>query len=116
VTIRVASRGSTAVLTVHNHGKAIPPASLKTIFDPMVRSSEDQDHPGQSGSLGLGLLIVREVVIAHRGMVRVTSTNERGTTFRVSLPRYDKNERRPPRAATSPCRIRPHLGSLSAAS
>lgn len=38
------------------------------------------------GSLGLGLYIVREIVIAHRGTVEVTSTAEEGTTFTVRLP------------------------------
>ena len=40
-----------------------------------------------SGSIGLGLYIVREIVVAHGGMVEVASTTETGTTFTVRLPR-----------------------------
>ena len=44
-------------------------------------------------SLGLGLHIVREIVLAHGGTVSVKSTESEGTTFCVRLPR---------RAAASP--------------
>jgi signal transduction histidine kinase len=98
VTIRAVSSGRAAILSVHNHGKPIPPASLRTIFEPMVRSSDGQDA-GQSANLGMGLFIVRELVKAHGGTVRVTSTAESGTTFTVTLPQHEKSKRRPPRAA-----------------
>ncbi|HLK89145.1 MAG TPA: sensor histidine kinase [Polyangia bacterium] len=97
VTVRAVSNGSAAILTVHNHGKPIPPASLKRLFEPMVRLSDGQDF-GQSASLGMGLFIVRELVKAHGGTVAVTSTPEDGTTFRVTLPRHGRNQRKPPRS------------------
>jgi signal transduction histidine kinase len=91
VTIRAASTDTTAILTVHNHGKAIPRTSLKTIFDPMVRLSGGEYDTRQKAHLGLGLFIVRELVVAHGGKVLVTSTDG-GTTFTALLPRYEKGE------------------------
>jgi signal transduction histidine kinase len=38
-------------------------------------------------NLGLGLYIVREIVTAHHGDISVSSSEERGTTFRVQLPK-----------------------------
>jgi signal transduction histidine kinase len=40
-----------------------------------------------SEGLGLGLYIVRQLVLAHGGAIDVTSTDAEGTTFRVTLPR-----------------------------
>ena len=95
VTVRAASDGDRAVLTVHNLGPAIPATSLKTIFDPMVRSSTGRDYAGQARSLGLGLFIVRELVAAHGGTVSVASTETAGTTFTVRLPRRNQALRGP---------------------
>ena len=81
--------GSTVVLSVHNEGAPIPPDLLPTIFDPLkryaTRESAEQRTPG---SIGLGLYIVREIVVAKGGAVTVTSTAEEGTTFTVRIPRF----------------------------
>jgi signal transduction histidine kinase len=87
VMVRATAQDHTVSLTVHNFGPRIPDASLKIIFDPMVRSSTRDADAGPSRSLGLGLFIVRQIVSAHGGTVAVDSTEELGTTFTVSLPR-----------------------------
>ena len=38
-------------------------------------------------SLGRGLFIVREIVLAHGGTIAVESTAEAGTVFTIRLPR-----------------------------
>lgn len=43
---------------------------------------------GSSGNLGLGLYIADRIVNAHRGRIEVESSEERGTTFTVHLPRH----------------------------
>jgi signal transduction histidine kinase len=68
--------------TVHNAG-AIPEDVVNNIFDPF-RSSERR---ARAEGLGLGLYIVRQIVLAHGGSIEVTSTQEAGTTFRVALAR-----------------------------
>jgi signal transduction histidine kinase len=73
-------------LTVHNDGAPIPPEALPTIFDPLVRSA-DEELNGPTTSLGLGLFIVREVVKAHQGTIDVSSNEADGTMFTVVLPR-----------------------------
>ena len=79
--------GEEIIIEVHNQGPAIPPALLANIFEPMVRKSTGSEGRG-STSLGLGLHIAREIVLAHGGTVRVTSTTDAGTTFSVRLPRH----------------------------
>ena len=76
-------------IEVHNQG-SIPVETQASIFDPYQRgrSSEGQ----RSKSIGLGLFIANEIVKAHQGTISLSSTPERGTTFRLVIPR-----RPPPR-------------------
>jgi signal transduction histidine kinase len=76
-------RADAVTVQVHNHG-AIPPELLPTLFDPFRGSSAAR---GASRGLGLGLFIVHEIVRAHEGTVTVDSSDDRGTTFTVTLPR-----------------------------
>lgn len=75
-------------LTVHNEGEPIAEEAIGSIFDPLVRSAnEDVGIHNPSTSLGLGLFIVKEVVNAHGGSITVTSNIGDGTTFTVVLPK-----------------------------
>ena len=81
--------GEELVVEIHNEGRVIPRAMLTNIFEPMIRDAA----PGESGvstSLGLGLHIARQAVLAHCGTVSVKSTNRNGTTFTVRLPRHSE--------------------------
>jgi len=73
-------------LSVHNYGEPIPDDAIGTIFDPLVRSA-DEELGQPSTSLGLGLFIVKEVVTAHGGTIEVSSSETEGTLFSVMLPR-----------------------------
>jgi signal transduction histidine kinase len=79
---------STVVLRVHNEGAPIPLDLLPTIFDPLVRyATRESAAQRRPGSIGLGLYIVREIVVAKGGTVEVASTSQEGTTFTVRIPR-----------------------------
>ncbi|WP_202943205.1 sensor histidine kinase [Thiobacillus denitrificans] len=92
VGLSLASEGATAVLAVHNEGAPIPSELLATIFDPLVRYAPDAAVRRVPGSVGLGLYIVREIVVAHGGTVDVVSTAQEGTTFTARLPRAQPAE------------------------
>jgi signal transduction histidine kinase len=80
---------STVVMRIHNEGKPIPPEVLPTIFNPLVRYVTRESTERRSmGSIGLGLYIVREIVVAKGGTVEIASTAEEGTTFTVRIPRF----------------------------
>jgi signal transduction histidine kinase len=84
VEVRLATRGASAVLEVHNSGPAIPPELRAVLFEPYRRGPAKGRKPR---GLGLGLYITRQIVLAHGGDVAVTSSDEGGTTFAVTLPR-----------------------------
>ncbi|HEX8701983.1 MAG TPA: ATP-binding protein [Myxococcaceae bacterium] len=73
------------VLEVHNEGAPISEELLPRIFEPLERGAALVDQEGRS--IGLGLYIVRHLVLAHAGTVGVRSTAGEGTTFTVRLPR-----------------------------
>jgi signal transduction histidine kinase len=75
-------------LSVHNDGEPIAEEAIGSIFDPLVRTlNEEAGTNNPSTSLGLGLFIVKEVVNAHGGSITVTSNFGDGTTFTVVLPK-----------------------------
>ncbi|WP_053116835.1 sensor histidine kinase KdpD [Pseudomonas sp. P1.31] len=86
VTLTLQDEADAVCLSVHNFGTPIPEDALGTIFDPLVRSA-DEELGQPSTSLGLGLFIVREVVNAHGGTIEVSSSEADGTRFSVVLPR-----------------------------
>jgi signal transduction histidine kinase len=88
VGLSVHGDGPSVRLAVRNGGPPIPPDALPTIFDPLVRdAAPDARKPRRPGSIGLGLYIAREVVVAHGGVIDVQSFPEVGTVFSVRLPR-----------------------------
>jgi signal transduction histidine kinase len=75
-----------AVLEVANRGEAIPSERLPYLF-----SGAWQGRPeARRGGIGLGLLIAREIVLAHSGAVDIRSVEPDGTTVTVRLPRIPR--------------------------
>lgn len=71
-------------ISVHNLGKPIDAQETPTLFQQFHRSKSAQE--GSKGGWGLGLTLVKGVVDAHRGEIRVESKEGVGTTFILSLP------------------------------
>jgi signal transduction histidine kinase len=76
--------GSRAVISVRDTGAGIPAADLDHIFDRFARA--DPGRSRHTGGSGLGLSIVKAIVDAHGGEVRVSSAVGEGTTFEIFLP------------------------------
>lgn len=66
-----------------NLGETIPPEQLNEIFEPYY--VPERHGAKETGSVGLGLGIVKSIVDDHGGTVRMTSENEL-TTVVVELP------------------------------
>jgi hypothetical protein len=71
---------------VTNLGTPIPPDVLGKIFEPFRRGPTHE--PGGRRGLGLGLYIVRQIVLSHGGSVTAKSGADDGTVFTVRLPRH----------------------------
>jgi len=90
--VRIGAEGDlkNVSIIVSDNGIGIPLGEQDVIFEKFRRGSAvvETTTPGT----GLGLAIVRAVVEAHRGKVEVTSQVERGSTFRIILPRSRAEE------------------------
>jgi signal transduction histidine kinase len=91
VTVDVREQDGQVAIAVHNRGAVILPDQLDGIFNPMkVREAPTKASAGgPTGSLGLGLYIAERIVHAHGGRIGVESSEARGTTFTVYLPRHE---------------------------
>jgi signal transduction histidine kinase len=69
-------------LVILNKGPLLPPEEREAIFEPFRRGK----RPAGEG-LGLGLYIAKQIAEAHGGRISVESSAERGTSFKVWLPR-----------------------------
>ncbi|MFL5411114.1 MAG: sensor histidine kinase, partial [Myxococcales bacterium] len=72
------------LVTVHNQGTIIPAEEQAKLFKPFHRTHEAK--AGGERGWGLGLTVVRGIVEAHGGIVKVESYPKEGTTFTIDLP------------------------------
>jgi two-component system OmpR family sensor kinase len=70
-------------IRVRDHGIGIGAEDLERVFEPFFRT--DRSRTRATGGVGLGLTVVRRIVLAHGGSVRVESSKT-GTCFHVSVP------------------------------
>lgn len=72
------------VLSVEDNGVGISQKDLLHIFEPFYRAEQSRNR--QSGSSGLGLTIVSELVNLHAGRISIRSHLKHGTVVTVFLP------------------------------
>ena len=81
VVVRAAAEGDAASVSVADRGPGIAVKDHARIFESGVRL--DERRPGS----GLGLAVVRAIVEAHGGSLRLDSSPGEGSTFTITLPR-----------------------------
>ena len=82
ITIRTGSNDDHVWVEVEDSGRGIPPENLGRIFEPFFTTK-----PVGKGT-GLGLSLSYGIVKKHGGHIEVSSQINKGTTFRVVLPRH----------------------------
>ncbi|MBD3347333.1 MAG: PAS domain S-box protein [Chitinivibrionales bacterium] len=75
------SQGGYISFAVTDTGMGIEEERMNKIFDPF--------HTTKENGTGLGLAIVKKMVEYHSGHISVSSTPDKGTTFKVFLPRAE---------------------------
>lgn len=82
IVVEAGASDSAATLTVIDRGIGIPPEAQERIFGRFERAVSTRHY----GGLGLGLYVVRQLVEALGGTVRVDSRQGEGARFTVTLP------------------------------
>jgi signal transduction histidine kinase len=81
IIVRLKPEGPNVVVIVADNGAGMSPEVLGRMWEKLFTTK-----PVGKGT-GLGLAIVQRVVAEHRGSIAVSSTEGRGTEFRLSFPR-----------------------------
>ena len=81
------------LLEVSDEGRGISRDQLATVFDRFRQV--DQSNTRGKGGFGLGLYIVKSLVEAHNGDIKVDSEEGRGTKFTVFLPKRSRDQEQP---------------------
>ncbi len=90
VNIDLASDDETVNLSVADTGIGIPEEDRLNIFSRFYRV--DKARSREAGGSGLGLSIVHDAVIAHKGSITVGQNKPQGSVFTVSFPRPTSEE------------------------
>ncbi len=81
---RGALKGPTVTVDVIDRGDGIDPAHLPRLTERFYRV--DSHRSREMGGTGLGLAIVKHIVNRHRGRLRISSEQGKGSIFSVTLP------------------------------
>lgn len=84
ITISLTETHGRAILSVHNMGSYISPKDQGALFEQFKRAEEAKK--GEQRGWGIGLSLVKGLVEAHYGVIKVESDQRSGTTFIVEVP------------------------------
>lgn len=84
--VRISARttGARVELDVEDGGPGVSPADLPHVFEPFYRAEASRDR--RTGGVGLGLMLVRQVVEAHGGRASADNLPGGGLRVRLVLP------------------------------
>ena len=93
IVLRVSAAHHKAALEVTDNGAGIPADALPHVFERFYRA--DKNRSREIGGAGLGLSIVRSIVLAHGGTIDIQSVEGKGTVCRIELPLANDQEAYP---------------------
>ena len=73
-------------IRIRDTGKGISKENLPRIFDPFFTTKD------VGKGYGLGLFITHDIILRHKGTIRVESSPDKGTIFVISLPAAEPEE------------------------
>lgn len=98
ISVRVVRGGDEVVISVDDEGPGIPPADRRRVFEPFERLDR-RGSPKTSGA-GIGLAVVRDLVIAHAGRVWIEDAPTGGARVSIALRAIEASQRGEPAART----------------
>jgi signal transduction histidine kinase len=84
VAVRLERQGAYASVAVADRGIGIPEAALARLFQRFYRAPNVDER--QISGMGIGLFVVKEIIMLHDGTVEVESIEGQGSTFSFRLP------------------------------
>lgn len=88
ISVSVKSGDVMAAIAVRDTGIGLSPEERRMVFKRFWRAEESRQR--QSGGLGVGLAVVKEIVDRHGGWVQVEGRKGEGSCFTIHIPLYDE--------------------------
>lgn len=88
ITMRVKKGDIMASISVSDTGIGLTPEEAKMVFSRFWRADEGRNR--ESGGLGIGLSVVKEIIDRHGGWVHVEGKEGEGATFTLYIPLFDE--------------------------
>jgi signal transduction histidine kinase len=82
--VSVTRESGRVAIQVRDHGAGIPPAEQKKVFERFYRGTTSASS--RVKGTGIGLALVKNIVAAHDGEVRLESVHGVGSTFTILMP------------------------------
>ncbi|MGA0866605.1 MAG: sensor histidine kinase [Candidatus Nanopelagicaceae bacterium] len=86
ITVRIKEEENRTEVSVADDGPGMEPADQKRIFERFYRADSSRTRSVKTEGSGLGLSIVKAIMEAHGGDVRVESELGKGATFTLTFP------------------------------
>jgi signal transduction histidine kinase len=84
IKIELAVQSNSVDISIIDTGIGIPEADLPYIFERFYRAEKSRAR--ETGGTGIGLALVKQILLLHKGTINVLSVVGKGSTFVVSLP------------------------------
>ncbi|WP_020613584.1 sensor histidine kinase [Sediminispirochaeta bajacaliforniensis] len=88
VEVSCRKRREEIIIEFLDHGPGIPENDIDRVFEPFYRVDSSRDK--RTGGFGLGLYLVRKIVIAHDGFVELESGVGKGTLVRIRISQISR--------------------------
>lgn len=84
IKIELFVRNNSVEISIEDNGIGIPEEDLPFIFERFYRAEKSRAR--ETGGTGIGLALVKQILLLHDGTIQVNSTVGQGTKFIVNLP------------------------------
>ena len=92
IKVRVKRGETMASIAVQDTGIGLTPEEARMVFQRFWRADSGRDR--ESGGLGIGLTVVKQIVDRHDGWVQVEGRKGEGACFTIHIPLYNEREQR----------------------
>lgn len=85
IIIQISKNNNSVIISISDTGIGIPADEVERIFERLYRTKREREASESKGS-GMGLAIVKHILIAHNAKIEVNSIEKEGTKFEITLP------------------------------
>lgn len=84
ITWSVIKRGAVLTIRIKDEGAGIPEEKQQKVFELFHRIGDENTR--ETKGTGIGLYIVKQIVMLHKGAIQVKSNSPKGSIFEIELP------------------------------